>query len=124
MKVTSILIGLMLIGLAGCSTQLVQGEAKSKLAVVTMEDLDVAIASAQAENDPQAVTCYTEVKAWVNSHPSGTSVKGVFSAFEAARLVRRRVDLGIPESLHNACAPLIVDANVTLVKLGLISSGL
>lgn len=115
MKVTSLLAILLLIGvsLSGC--------AGGKLKEVSTVDLDLAITQAQAAGDTQAVKCFTEVKAFIGTGIPTVEVKGVFSALETARIGRRAVDEGIPEQLHIDCSPLIVDARMTLVKLGLLT---
>lgn len=115
MKVTAILMFVLLAlgSLTGC--------AGGKLKEVSAVDLDLAIAQAQAAGDTQAVLCYTEVKAFIGTGIPQVEVKGVFSALETARIGRRAVDAGVPESLHIACSPLIVDARLTLIKLGLLT---
>lgn len=116
MKVTSLLAILLLIGvsLSGCAEN-------NKLRQVSTVDLDLAITQAQAAGDTQAVKCFTEVKAFIGTGIPTVEVKGVFSALETARIGRRAVDEGIPEQLHIDCSPLIVDARMTLVKLGLLT---
>jgi predicted small secreted protein len=116
--------------LAGCATVAGTGAAQnaagSQLQKITGPDLDAAIAEATAGNDPQGVLCFTAVKTFLAAGGTTTELKGVFSDFEAARLLRRRIQMSTPEreAMHNACAPLVVDANVTLAKLGLIAGGL
>lgn len=114
--------------LTGCAsiagTSPVQGAAESSLEKVTAADLDGAIAAAQAGGDIQAVACFTEVKNFTGNMPAHADVKGVFSAWEGARLLRRRIGDGVPEALHNACAPLLIDARITLLKLGVIAGAL
>lgn len=113
--------------LSGCATVAgsspAQGAAEDQLEKVTKADLDSAIAEASAAGDDQAVKCFTLVQDFVGKGAPAADIKGVFSAFEATRLLRRRVDTGVPEELHIACAPLILDARITLVKLGLIAAG-
>lgn len=45
---------------------------------------------------------------------------GVFSSFMKGREVRRRLGGGIDEEIHRRCASLVLDAEQTLLKLGLI----
>jgi hypothetical protein len=130
-RATSLMATILLIAalaaIAGCATVAgtlpVQGAAENQLEKVTKVDLDSAIAQATAAGDDQAVKCFTLVQDFVGKGAPAADIKGVFSAFEATRLLRKRVDTGVPEDLHIACAPLILDARVTLVKLGLIAAG-
>lgn len=113
----------MMTAVAGCA--MTDTKAGDKLRTVTVADLEAAKAQADATNDPQASLCYSKVIDFVNARGVTTGdVRGVFSAFQTARSLRRGVDQGIPEDLHNACAPLVVDAHITLLKLGLIAGGL
>jgi hypothetical protein len=107
--------------LAGCGTL-----SGTKLAAVTEADADAAIAEATTGNDPQGVLCWTAVKTFIATGGTTVQLKGVFSDIEAARLLRRHIQMGTPagEAVHNACSPLVTDANVTLVKLGLVAGGL
>ena len=119
---------LMLILLGGCATiagtGTVSGASENSLSKITAADLDAAIKEATDNNDPQAVLCFTEVQKFIGKGLAAPQLKGVFSTFEAARLLRRSIQSNDREALHIACAPLIVDANVTLAKLGLIAAGL
>lgn len=116
-----------LILLNGCATVAgtgaVSGVSENRLSKITEADLNAAIKQASDNNDPQAVLCYTEIKNFI-AKVAAPELKGVLSTFETARLLRRRIQSNDREPLHVACAPLIVDANVTLAKLGLIAAGL
>ena len=115
--------------MSGCATVAGTGAAQNaagnQLQKITEADLAAAIQDAADHNDSQAVLCYTEIQKLVGKGLPTSNIKGVLSTFEAARLLRRNIQGGVvPDALHNACAPLIVDANITLVKLGLIAGGL
>lgn len=93
----------------------------------TAADLTAAIAMAQAQNPPDtaAVTCYTAVLGIVNGGvanplPNGL---GVFQGLQAARdakqlLASLNSTTGPLYAFNTACAPIILDAQNTLLMLG------
>jgi len=89
----------------------------------TANDLDTAIVL--AESDPIAKQCYVYLRGKVGSG-SGDSVeiKGLVSAYQSARNVRRRIGDGPSDEFTLACGPLITDARRNLLKVaGRIGSG-
>ena len=98
-------------------------QASQTLASITAADLDAAIATAQANNDPAGAACFTALKANVGNAAAEPKVAGLASAYEAARVHVRGFQAGLPEAVTNACAPLIVDAQTALIKLGLLFAG-
>lgn len=89
-------------------------------------DLQAALADAAANNDQVAVACYTALIGLVknpNTNPLGVP-SGAFSALQKARdlkalLLNLQSPNGPLSSLNVACAPLIVDAQTTLIQLGI-----
>lgn len=107
------------LSLHGCAT--VAGAAGKNLQLVTSADIDAAIALAQQSNDADGLACWMAVKAAMPAGADGVQVeiKGVASAWQAGRNLRRSVDAGINPEVHRACAVLVVDAEQTAGKLGL-----
>lgn len=91
----------------------------------TQTDLQAALADAAANNDPVAVACYTALLGLVknpNTNPLGVP-SGAFSALQKARdlkalLLNLQSPNGPLSNLNVACAPLILDAQTTLIQLG------
>ena len=91
----------------------------------TEADLQAALADATANNDTAAVNCYTAllgiIKTGVaNPLPAGP---GLFQALQKARDAKALIaNLNSPTgplaNLNNACAPLVLDAQNTLLGLG------
>ena len=107
----------------------------AKIATFTIADLQNADAEAVAANDVVAHACYpalikfvTELQAQ-NASSTGQplTVSGAFSAFQKARNVRRSVAAGggfsVPDYLKLGCAPLVLDEQQLLIRLGLIGAG-
>ncbi len=98
----------------------------------TENDLNAALADANAQTPPDtaAAACYTALLAvaktpGVNPLPAGP---GVFQALQKARdakalLASMQSPSGPLAQLNNACAPLVLDAQNTLVALG-VTTGL
>ena len=93
----------------------------------TVTDLNAAIADAQAQTPPDttAVTCYTAVLALVNSNVANPlpTTPGLFEALQKARdakalLANIASPTGPLANLNNACAPLILSVQNTLLGLG------
>jgi hypothetical protein len=105
----------------------VQGNPLLLLQQFTTSDLQAALADANAQTPPDAAAaaCYTALLAVVNSNianplPSGP---GLFQALQKARdakaiLASMQSPTGPLSALNTACAPLVLDAQNTLVALG------
>ena len=110
------IIGLSLASLlfAGCATGL------GGLSTFVREDVQRGLEIAQAANDPAGVACATAILAAIpEAAAPELHAVGAFSAFVKVRELRRKVDGGVvDEAVHNACAPLVLDAEKTLLKLG------
>lgn len=86
---------------------------------LVVADLNAAQEVALASGDEVAALCYAELALHLGSKkatviPEGA---GVVTAFQVARAKRRSRDLGPPESINTRCAPLIVDAAKTMIRL-------
>lgn len=100
--------------LAACSTV---GETALKAGTTgavrfTPEDVDAAIKIAQEAKDPVAEACFKAIRNHTGDAQPGTVVKGVVSAYAAARAKVRDAKAGLADDVHVACSPLIVDAGV------------
>lgn len=97
--------------------------AQTALQQFTVTDLQAALADATAHNDTVAATCYTALIPAVQNLPSllpAARPKGGFSAFQAARDGINGLT-GLPgqlKALNVPCAPLVLDAETTIVGLG------
>lgn len=98
---------------AGCSSALLV-----RLGPEARPDIERAVAIAEFHQDVAGAACARAVLAAL---PAGQAPDplGAFSAFMALREARRAISVGVSESVHNACAPLILDAEATIAKLGL-----
>ena len=109
-------IGLAALAVAGCAAS----GAVEKFREITRADVQRGLEIATAAKDPAgeagaaAILAHLPDDATVSPAPAGA-----FSTFMAAREVRRKAQTGIPEAIHAACAVLILDAELTLGRLGL-----
>lgn len=107
--------------LGGCAALGVPGIQSPELAKVTRSDLDAAIAISTAGGDKIAANCFTVLRDYLTPTTAPTTtlpaVQGVFSALAAVRNARRAVDRGVPENVHVACSPLVVDSQLVIVRL-------
>lgn len=100
-----------------------QTVASSSLAEVTRADLVAAISAAKVANDTAGENCAQALMDWLGQAPAvQPTIAGAFSAFEALRIQNMRVSAGIPKVVHLACAPVVLDAQDVLFKLGLIAA--
>ena len=91
-----------------------------RFADLTREDVQRAFEIAQAAQDVAGMQCALEILAALpDADHTRLAPNGVFSTFMAAREARRRVSGGVPDAVHHACAVLVLDAQQTLLKLGL-----
>jgi hypothetical protein len=91
---------------------------------LTVADLQAADADAKAHNDPVASTCYEALIPLVQNQPPllpGGLPKGAVSTFQAARDIANGVQSGpsVLKGLNVPCAPLVLDAENTLIQFGL-----
>lgn len=105
--------------LSGCALN--SGEVKT-IQTLTLTDAQNALAAAKSGGDTDAVACYTDLVNYLSSLPTGstTTVTGALGALEQARLLNNQVSAGIPANIHKDCAIIVIDAQETALKLGLI----
>lgn len=97
------------LALAGCAG----------ITTFTVDDLERGIAIAAAANDVDGVACGQELLAYVQTIRPPQAPVGFFSGLMSARQIRRSRDQGIPDAVRRACAVVVLDAERTLVRLGL-----
>jgi hypothetical protein len=99
------------------------GDPLEVMATFTVSDIQAALEDAQAHRDGIATTCYAELIEIVQAyetHPP-PDLRGGFSAFQRARdLANHAKDGPIPKDVNIACAPLVFDAQQTVLRLGAI----
>lgn len=96
--------------------------ATSDLRAFARADVQRGLEIATAANDAAGMACASAIlKALPEATPERLAPAGVFSAFMTAREVRRQATSGIDEGVHNACAALVLDTQITLGKLGLMA---
>ena len=99
--------------LVGCAT--LPAQFRDLAGTDVQRGLDIA----KAANDPAGIACAEAILKHLPAEVAAPAPTGPFSAFMAARELRRTATTGIPEAIHMACAVLIVDAELTLGRLGL-----
>lgn len=114
---------LLLGALGGCASTTPGGTATSPVAALqqfTLTDAQNALADAQANHDTVAANCYVALAAAIKAQAPATAVpvSGVLSAFQKLRDLQQGVQVGLP-ALNIPCAPLVLDTQQTLLKLGL-----
>lgn len=100
------------------------------LQTFTETDLQAALTDATANNDTAAVNCYTALLPIVQSgvaNPLPTGLGG-FQLLQKARdaktlLSNLQSPNGPLAKLNIACAPLIIDAQNTMIQLGIVGGG-
>ncbi len=104
----------LLILLTGCSSA-------TPLLRATVADAERASQIAAAHNDVAGVACAEAIKAVALKDAAAPPLEpaGPLSAYMMGRQLHRRLAAGMDESVKIACAPLIVDAEKLLMKLGL-----
>lgn len=97
----------------------------SDIAKFTISDLEAADADAKANGDNLSAACYEALIPFVKSLQGATpiTVSGAFSVFQKARDLRLKAQSGVPVDLKLGCAPLVMDEQLLLIKLGAIGAG-
>lgn len=106
--------------LGACSTQPIDTQDDVvALSNIVLEDLKTAKADADVHDDIIASTCYAALIKKVEELPTLTAgrVVGPISGFQKARNARRRMDVGISDEVHVACAALASDTRVTVLRV-------
>jgi len=117
-------------GLVACSSaaRVSNGDATepdglSGLAAFVKADLQAAYDDAVKHSDITGANCWGALLRHVGDGKVGDipAIKGVASAWQAARDLRRRVQAGNPvlEDINRGCAAMFVEAKFTLLKLGI-----
>lgn len=122
MRRLAALVLVTVVALTGCASGGL-GDLKDRVVKFERADVERGRAIAAAANDQAAVGCADAVLKTLpeaSVAPALTPI-GVFSAVMKAREVRRKVSAGIDEGVHNACAVVILDAQQTIMKLGLMA---
>lgn len=102
---------------AGCATT--SQPLSVPFADLAKSDVIRAIEIAHAAGDPAGLACSQAILNHLSDRVALPDPAGPFSALIRVREARRALDKGlIPEDVHNACAPVIVDAEQTILKLG------
>ena len=97
-------------------------------------DLDAATAIALAHKDDVAVACFPALKKFLaeqtgTATPSADQIKGVFSAYEAARVARIALEgslaggPALPSYLKLGCAALLQDERLFALRLAALIAG-
>lgn len=97
----------------------------------TITDLQAALADAQSANDTAAVTCYSALIPIVQTPGIGNPLPTGLGAFQLlqkgrdlkANLAALQAPNGPLAQLNVACASLIIDAQNTLIQLGILGGG-
>ncbi len=117
MKTLAIILALFL---AGCGS-ITGDDPLSRLGDFTVADLKAANDLAVSADDQIAMACYPELIKFVERvgdfRAETRTVAGAFSAYQRARNVRRRLELGLPDSLRIGCAALLNDSKRSVLRL-------
>ena len=104
-------------------------QAKARIASIKKADLTAALADATAKGDLTGAQCWTTLLKYVDGAGAVTvppiDIQGVASALQGARDIRRSMASGDPkaEDINRGCAPLFIEAQVTIAKLGMMVAG-
>jgi len=100
------------------------GQVQTTLQKFTVADLQAADADAKAHHDTLAATCYEALVPVIQAQPNlipSTAPKGLFTAFQEGRDGVNAIQ-AVPTALKGlnvACGPLVLDAQQTVLALGL-----
>lgn len=121
-----LLAGLALALLGACAgvSQDAADDDVSGLRAFAIEDLQTALALAEAGQDRLAVKCWSKLIEIVGrDRPDRVAVKGAFSAYQSARNIRHRLESGVSEEVREACAPMTSESRGVLLRLLAIGRG-
>lgn len=80
-------------------------------------DVEAALAIATAGGDKRGEACFTEIlRALPTSSSSPTQPTGLISIYAAGRVARLGLQAGLPESVVSACAPMVLNSQLALLK--------
>lgn len=115
-----ILLTFVLLAVAACATTGGDGP-DTNIKQFVRADIQAALKIAQASGDTAGINCMSVLLKRMPENVDAVKATGAVSLYMQARQTRRAIDKGISEEVHLACAPLIVDAERVLAKLGLIA---
>jgi hypothetical protein len=101
------------------------GDALKTLGGFAADDLKAALADADAHGYTLAAACWGALIPLVEglgARAEVGAIVGGFSAFQRARDIRRAAGRGVPDELAARCAPLVLDAEATIARLGVIAA--
>jgi len=118
-------VALLAVMIAGCSTLNLGGDDPNifeRLAAITEADRAAAEADALAHNDLLALTCWRTLARYIGGveTPSG-EIKGVLSAYQRARDLRRSAGAGAPDDLRLGCSAMVQDSRDFVLKMAVIA---
>lgn len=92
---------------------------------LALEDVQSALLDARAHNDRVAAMCYAKLIEVIDEASlDSAGPAGVVSAFQRARDVAQQATDGfVPQDVNISCAPLVLDAQQTLVRLAAVFGG-
>ncbi len=99
------------LALSGCG-----GGLLSNIGDIAREDIRAAHASAVAYNDPLAVQCWAWLETVIPDAPI-TEVKGVATAYQKARNIRRAIQLRDTDAFKLNCGPMLMDSRSVITGL-------
>lgn len=95
----------------------------AKTADIVVADLESALALATAADDKPAMTCYPVLIDWAQhlveyrDQVVATAEAGVFTQYQRARNIRRRLEEGVPEEVGIACSRMIEESKGAITSI-------
>lgn len=105
--------------LSACAGSIDTQDEAVVLTQAAVYDLKAAKADADAHEDIVASTCYGKLIEKLSALPALTEgrVIGPATGFQKARNARRRLDAGVSDEVHLACAALLADTRATVLRV-------
>lgn len=105
--------------LSACASSIDTQDEVVVLTQAAVYDLKAAKTDADAHEDIVASTCYGKLIERLSTLPALTEgrVIGPVTGFQKARNARRRLDAGISDEVHLACAALLADTRATVLRV-------
>lgn len=123
-RLLPLLIALPLLGACAGTAPSEADDDVSGIRAFALEDLQTALALAEAGQDRLAVKCWARLIAIVGrDRPDRVAIKGAFSAYQSARNIRHRLESGVPDDIREACAPMTSESRGVLLRLLAIGRG-
>lgn len=102
---------MLLLAVSGCG-----GGLLSNIGDIARADIKAAHASAVAYSDPLAVQCWAWLETVVPNAPI-TEVKGVATAYQKSRNIRRAIELKDTDAFKLNCGPMLYDSRSVITGL-------